>query len=107
MIRHGNVIQGLGGWVVSLAIESLTIAMVKPALATLLVAAVCLPPLFASALLAASLTAVSVTSVAVRADEEQRPAFLSPTKPPQQDEITSIGHRSVSGGRQPISGMAR
>ncbi len=94
MIRHGNVVRGLGRWVVSQAIESLTIAMVKPAFGTLLVAAVSLAPLLSSGLLPASLAAVSVTTVAMRADEKQRSALIGPTKPLTQYAVTSISHRS-------------
>ena len=98
MIRHGNVIQGLSGWSVSLTIESLAIAMVKPALTTLLVAAVSIAPLLAASLLPAPLTAIGVTAVAVRADEEQRSTVMGPTEPLKQREVTSISHRS--GGRR-------
>jgi len=94
MIRHENVVRRFGGAVASLAIESLAIAMVKPAFGTLLVAAVSLATLLAPTLLAASITAVSVTAVAVRADEKQRSAVIGSTEPLTQREIASIGHRS-------------
>ena len=98
MIRHGNVVWGLGGWLVSQPIESLTIAMIKPTFSTLLVASVSLAPLLASGLLPAPLTAISVTAVAMRADKELRTAMIGPTKPLKQREVTSISHRS--GGRR-------
>jgi hypothetical protein len=94
MIRHENVVWGFARAVASLAIESLAIAMVKPAFGTFLVAAVSLAPLLPPALLAASITAVSVTAVAVRADEKLRTAMVGPTEPLTQCEIATIGHRS-------------
>lgn len=107
MIRHGIFDRRFGGWAVSTAIASLTIAVVKPAFRTLLVTTVCFAPLFPPALFPATVPAVSVSPVTVRTDEKQRPAFLGPTKPLQKDEITIISHRSAGGVRQPDSNCGK
>lgn len=95
MIRHGNVVWGWSGRILSSSITPLTIAMVKPSFITLLVAPVSLASLSASALLPAGFAAVSVTAVAMRADEEQRSALICSAKPLTQCEVTGISHRSV------------
>lgn len=95
MIRHGNFLWGWDARILSSSITPLTIAMVKPPLNTLLVAAVSLTPLSAAALLPTCFAAVSVATVAMRADEEQRSALTGSAKPLTQCEVTGISHRSV------------
>lgn len=120
MIRHRNVGLPLNDFIgpiirmavgmveitAPLSIESLPVAVVKPAFGALLVTAIGLTPLLPPGLLPAPLATVSVTAVAMAADEKEGAALAGSTQPLDKYEFASIGHRS-SGDRQPIPDVAR
>jgi hypothetical protein len=92
MIRHQNVIGGLQALLAALAVESLPVAMIKPAFNTALVTAIGLTPLLASGFVSAPVTAIRVAAVAVATDEKHRAAVDGSAKPLSQRNIASTGH---------------
>jgi hypothetical protein len=91
LIRHAS-------WRVAFAVRALPVAMIEPALGTLLVAAVSGAVLPAPGFAAASRAAIALPAIAVRANPEHRLASLAATNPRPENHFSMNRHRGAPAG---------